>query len=184
MSWWAASSPFFPLGPPCLRVNLLSALAGAWACALLFGLLRNRFNLGLSFSLPFAFLWMAGATAYPAALSAKNGIYQWTAVFLLAILGALFRGRIPPGLFSFRLVLGGHWMSMAAAGGGFAFLIWTQLRERNGAAKQLLRESGLPDPRLVPLSLPALEVFPGTPGQLGPSRGSREFHPPCQPLLL
>ncbi len=130
-----------PLGPLCLRVNLLSAFTGALACYLLFRFLKDRFNLGLSLSLPFALLWMAGATAYPAALSAKNGIYQLTAVFLLAVLGALFRGRRSLALFLFGLSLGNHWMSMMAAGSGFAFLAWIQLREREGAAKELVKSA-------------------------------------------
>ncbi len=130
-----------PLGPVCLRVNLLSALTGALACYLLFLLLKDRINVELSLSLPFALLWMAGATAYPSALSAKNGIYQLTALFLLAVLGALFRARRPLAFFLFGLSLGNHWMSMLAAGGGFAFLVWAQLREREGAAKDLIKSS-------------------------------------------
>ncbi len=130
-----------PLGPVCLRVNLLSAFTGALACYLLFRFLKDRFNMEHSLSLPFALLWMAGATAYPAALSAKNGIYQLTAVFLLAVLGALFRGRRSLAFFLFGLSLGNHWMSMLAAGGGFTFLVWIQLSKREVAAKDLIKSA-------------------------------------------
>ena len=130
-----------PLGPLCLRVNLLSAVTGALACTLLFFFLKNRLNLSLSLSLPFALIWMAGATAYPAALSAKNGIYQLTALFFMAILGALFRGRRPLAFFLFGLSLGNHWMSMMAAGSGFAFLVWNQMREREGTAKEFVKSA-------------------------------------------
>jgi tetratricopeptide (TPR) repeat protein len=130
-----------PLGPPCLRVNLLAALGGALACALLFGILRDRFQTDPALALPFAFLWMTGATAYPACLSAKNGIYQWTAVFFLAVFTALLRGRRPLAFFLFGLSLANHWMSMMAAGAGFILLAWIQMRNRNDSRKELIRNA-------------------------------------------
>ncbi len=130
-----------PLGPLCLRINLFSAVTGAACCLALFLILRKRFNLGLTLSSAFGLLWMAGATAYPAALSAKNGIYQLTSLFLLLVLTALLRGRHRLAFFLFGLSLGGHWMSMVSYGLGFAFFIWVQLRERESGLKELIRDS-------------------------------------------
>lgn len=128
-----------PLGQPCLRVNLLSALCGALACLLLFHILKDRLQLAASLAWPFALLWMAGVTAYPAALSAKNGIYQLTAVFILAVFSPLLRGRLDAAFFLFGLSLTNHWMSMIPCVGGFAYLAWCRWRERGMTPKELIQ---------------------------------------------
>ena len=128
-----------PLGQPCLRVNLLSALCAATACLLLFHLLRDRFQTAASFAWPLALLWMAGATAYPAALSAKNGIYQLTAVFILAVFSALLRGRMAAAFFLFGLSLTNHWMSMVPCLAGFGYLAWCRYKERRVTVKEWLQ---------------------------------------------
>ena len=130
-----------PLGQPCLRVNLLSALCGASACLLLFHILKDRLQMAASLAWPFALLWMAGATAYPACLSAKNGIYQLTAVFILAVFSPLLRGKLGAAFFLFGLSLTNHWMSMVPCLAGFGYLIWCRWKERGLAAKELLQAS-------------------------------------------
>ena len=128
-----------PLGPPCARVNLLAALLGAATCCLLFLSLRRRFQLESVSAWAFALLWMAGVTAYPACLSAKNGIYQMTAALLLGIWVSLLRGRHRPAFFLIGLSLCNHWMSMVVYGMGMAYLLWTQFRERGIAPKDWVR---------------------------------------------
>jgi hypothetical protein len=128
-----------PLGPLCLRVNLLSALVGALSCLVLFQLLLDRFKLEGKLAFAFALLWMAGATAFPAALSAKNGIYQMTAAFFVAVLAASLRGRLPLAFFLFGLSLTNHWMSMLAFAAGPAYLAWTYWIGKEKAAKDLIQ---------------------------------------------
>ncbi|HJT25623.1 MAG TPA: DUF2723 domain-containing protein, partial [bacterium] len=128
-----------PLGAPCLRVNLLSTLCGATACLLLFHILRDRLQMPAILAWPFALLWMAGATAYPACLSAKNGIYQLTAVFILAVLSPLLRGRLAMAFFLFGLSLTNHWMSMVPCLAGFGYLAWCRWKDRGLIAKELLQ---------------------------------------------
>lgn len=132
-----------PLGQPCLRVNLLSALCGATACLLLFHLLKDRLQLAPSLAWPFALLWMAGATAYPACLSAKNGIYQLTAVFILAVFSPLLRGRLTAAFFLFGLSLTNHWMSMVPCLAGFGYLVWCRWKDRGFSAKEILQGTAL-----------------------------------------
>jgi len=126
-----------PLGQPCLRVNLLSALCGATACLLLFHLLKDRLQTAPALAWPMALLWMAGATAYPACLSAKNGIYQLTAVFILAVFSPLLRGRLAAAFFLFGLSLTNHWMSMLPCLAGFGYLVWARWKERGFSPKEL-----------------------------------------------
>lgn len=139
-----------PLAPPCLRVNLLSGLCGATACLLLFHILKDRFQMTASLAWPFALLWMAGATAYPACLSAKNGIYQLTAVFILAVFSPLLRGRLGAAFFLFGLSLTNHWMSMLPCLAGFGYLIWCRWKERGLETKEILKAFSL---LLIGLSL-------------------------------
>lgn len=130
-----------PLGHPCLRVNLLSALCGAFACLLLFHILKDRFQVAASLAWPFALLWMAGVTAYPASLSCKNGIYQLTAVFILAIFSPLLRGKLGASFFLFGLSLANHWMSMLPCLVGFMYLAWGRWKERGLTVKEILASS-------------------------------------------
>lgn len=133
----------FPLGEIFLRVNLLSAILGASCCFFLYLLLRGPFKLGLSLSLPFALLWMAGATAYPGSLSAKNGIYIMTALFYLVVTLALLRGKTGLAFFLFGLSMTNHLMSMAPFAPGLLYLVWTLYRQRQNPAKDLLRDTCL-----------------------------------------
>ena len=110
--------------PACFRINLLSALFAALVSVLIYYLLNNEFKLPASASFTFALAWMAGNTAYPGALSAKTGVYELAAVFLLAILACLLRGNWIPAAFLFGLSLGNHWMSMAAYMPGLAYLAY------------------------------------------------------------
>ncbi|HUO57192.1 MAG TPA: DUF2723 domain-containing protein, partial [bacterium] len=130
-----------PLGPVCLRVNLLAGLMGAATCCLLYFTLSRRFQLGLTLAWPFALLWMAGASAYPACLSAKNGLYQLTAALLLGIWASLFRGRHRFVFFLIGLSLCNHWMSMVVYGVGVAYFLWFHFQERNLGAKEWIRNA-------------------------------------------
>lgn len=111
-----------PLSQACFRVNLLAAFLASGVCVLLFFLLQRGFHLRPSLSLAASLLWLAGATAYPAALSAKMGVYQLTALFLMAVLFCLLEGRWRAAFFLYGLSLSNHWMSMAVYGAGLAFL--------------------------------------------------------------
>jgi tetratricopeptide (TPR) repeat protein len=139
-----------PLGPICLRVNLVAALSGSGTCLLLFLLLHKTFQLSKSLAAPFALLWMAGATAYPAALSSKNGVYQMTALFILAILAALWRSKRLLAFFLFGLSMTNHWMSMVPCLGGFGWVLYHQWKGRPLPVKELVRSLSL---LLVGLSL-------------------------------
>jgi tetratricopeptide (TPR) repeat protein len=132
-----------PLGPTCLRVNLLAALSGTGTCLLLFILLRKTFQLPQSLAAAFALVWMAGATAYPAALSAKNGIYQMTALFILAVLASLLRSKRLLAFFLFGLSLTNHWMSMVPCLAGFGWLFYSQWKGRPLPVKELIRSLAL-----------------------------------------
>ena len=110
--------------PACFRINLLSALLASLVCVLIFYLLNNEFKLPAIASFAFALAWMAGNTAYPGALSAKTGVYELVAVFLLAILFCLLRNQWILAAFLFGLSLGNHWMSMAAYSPGLAYLAY------------------------------------------------------------
>lgn len=113
-----------PLASIPFRVNLLSAVLGASVSAVLFFLLKRQLGVSSTLAGLFSLLWMAGATVYPAALSAKTGIYQLTALFLLGILGALFSGRLKFAAFLIGLSCANHWMSTAAYLPGFALLVF------------------------------------------------------------
>lgn len=121
-----------PLGSVPFRVNLLSAVLAASVCVLLFLFLRRSLGLSVPLSAAIASLWVTGATVYPASLSAKTGIYLMTAVFLLAILWALFEERTSLAVFLFGLSFANHWMSMAALFPGFALLAYFQWKEKKG----------------------------------------------------
>ena len=71
-----------PLSQVPYRGNLLSALLAAAVVSLLYRLLRSVWDLKHALAAGCALLWIAGATTYPAALSAKGGIYHLTALLL------------------------------------------------------------------------------------------------------
>ncbi len=110
--------------PICFVQNLLSALLASLVSVLIFLLLNRDFKVPAVISFCFALAWMAGITSYPAALSSKRGVYELTAVFLLAILSSLLRGKAAQVVFFFGLSLGNHWMSMAAYAPGLALLAY------------------------------------------------------------
>src|SRR5579885_1668700 len=85
------------------RVNLLSALLAAGTCAFLFALLKHKLGVWGPLAAVFSLLWAAGATTYPAALSAKTGIYELTALFLLALLWSFLSDQ--PAVAAFLLGL-------------------------------------------------------------------------------
>lgn len=114
--------------PLCFSVNLLSALFAASLCLLVFFLLEKQFKVPRYIAMAFALMWMAGASAYPSALSAKRGVYELAAVFLLAILASLMGGRLRLASFLFGLSLGGHWMTMSVYAPGLAILAYGECR--------------------------------------------------------
>ncbi|SRR5579871_1699076 len=120
---------WLPLAQYPFRINLFSALLAALVCVALYGFLKNQLKLSARLAVPFALLWMVGGTTYPAALSAKTGIYQLTALFLLAILWALFEKRLPLAAFLLGLSLANHWMSMLTFLPGFGILACFQWKE-------------------------------------------------------
>ena len=122
-----------PLSGDPLRVNLFSAVWGASVCLLLFSFLKKRLGVSQRLAVLFSLLWMAGATTYPAALSAKTGIYQMTTFFLLAVLWALLEGLLPLAAFLFGLSLCNHWMTMMTFLPGFGILLYLRWKEKRTA---------------------------------------------------
>jgi len=111
-----------PVGAVPFRVNLLSCSLAACVCVGLFLLMTRRFGVRPLLAAPLALFWMVGTTTYPAALSAKTGIYELTGLFLLAILAALSAGKLPLACFLYGLSFANHWMSMVAFLPGFVVL--------------------------------------------------------------
>ncbi len=125
--------------PLCFSVNLLSALLGSLICLLVFFLLNKRFEVPAFISAPFAFLWMAGLSSYPSALSAKRGIYELAGVFVLAILASLLDGRLKLAAFLYGLSLGGHWMTMSVYGPGLLVLAYVESRKKPWNPRHLIK---------------------------------------------
>lgn len=113
-----------PLSGFPFRINLFSAFLGALVCVFLYGFLKNQLKVPARLAIPFALLWMVGGTTYPAALSAKTGIYQLTTLFLLVILWALFEKRFALATFLIGLSLTNHWMTMLTFLPGFGILTY------------------------------------------------------------
>lgn len=111
-----------PLAQIALRVNLFSGLTAALVCLLLFQVLKGRFHVNPLTAFAVSLLWIAGALAYPAALSSKMGIYQLAALGFVSILLCLLSARWRLASFLFGISLAGHWMSMAAYTPGFLLL--------------------------------------------------------------
>jgi len=146
-----------PVGPLPFRVNLLSGVLGAALCVGIFLLMTRQFEVRPLLAAPLALFWMVGTTAYPAALSAKTGIYELTGLFLLAILGALCARKVPLACFLYGLSFANHWMSMAAFLPGFVVLA---IAARKGKAEDPGPSdegamSDLPVPRPAGRSLPS-----------------------------
>ena len=119
-----------PLGRFPFRINLFSAVLAASVCALLYFVLRERLKVSLGLSILFSLIWITGASSYPAALSAKTGIYHLTALLLLAVLWSLLKGRLGSAAFFFGLSLANHWMSMVVFLPGFVLLAFLGWRRR------------------------------------------------------
>ncbi len=128
-----------PLGHYPFRVNLFSALLAASASLLLFLFLKGPVRVAPRLAALFALFWNAGATIYPAALSAKGGIYQLTTLFLLGILWALFEERLELAAFLLGLSFAHHWMTMLTFLPGFALLLYGQWKGRGWERRLVLR---------------------------------------------
>lgn len=118
-----------PLAQFPFRVNLFSAFLAASVCALMYGFLKHSLKVSPRLAAPFALLWAVGATTYPAALSAKTGIYQFTTLFLTAILWALFENRLLLAAFLLGLSFTNHWMTMLAFLPGLGVLLYFRGKE-------------------------------------------------------
>jgi hypothetical protein len=119
-----------PVGALGFRVNLSSVFLAASICLFLFCFLEKKVGLSRSASVLFALLWIVGRTAYPAALSAKTGVYELTALLLLAILWCLWEGKLFPVAFLFGLGFANHWMTMLALLPGTLFLAWSHWKSQ------------------------------------------------------
>lgn len=117
-----------PVGHLPFRVNLLSAALGAGVVAFLFLFLHRSLGLAPRLAVPLALLWMVGATTYAASLSAKTGIYQMTALFLLAILWALREKKLVLATFLLGLSFANHWMTMVTFLPAFLYLAYEHYR--------------------------------------------------------
>ena len=157
-----------PLSGPSLRVNLFSAALGASVCLLLFLFLRRRLGVSTWFAVLFSLLWMAGTTTYPAALSAKTGIYQMTAFFLLAIPWALLEGLFPLAAFLFGLSLCNHWMTMMTFLPGFGILVLGVIARPSADRRDLGRRNLSNKPVATKQTLNEIPTSPITPIGVAP----------------
>ncbi len=124
-------SSLIPLSHVTFRVNLISGCLAAAVCVALYFFIKDKVQLPKALALIISSLWLCGATTYPAALSAKTGIYHLTALFLVTILLALGHGRLFLASFLFGLSLSHHWMSMAVLSPGFIYIVINSRKERN-----------------------------------------------------
>ena len=100
-----------PGGIP-FRVNLLSAFLAALVCALLYLFLERSLRVSSLIAVPVSLLWCAGASLYPAALSAKGEVYELNALFLLGLFWVLQEGRLGLTAFLAGLFFTHHWMTL------------------------------------------------------------------------
>ncbi|HVM31753.1 MAG TPA: DUF2723 domain-containing protein [bacterium] len=107
-----------PLGGLGFRVNLLSAILASLNCLLLFEVFAKGFGLARRLALPLSLFWVVGATSFPAALSAKTGIYELSVALLLAVVLALFQRRWEAAGLGAGLALANHWMIFLALSPG------------------------------------------------------------------
>ena len=126
-----------PLGGYGFRVNLLSALLAALNVLLLFFALKKWVGLKDAWAFPLSLFWVVGATTYTSALSAKTGIYELTACFILAVLSALLDKRWEWAGFLFGLSFANHWMTLFVLAPGFLFFAFDPVRR--GTALEFLR---------------------------------------------
>jgi hypothetical protein len=140
-----------PVGHYPFRVSLLSAILAASVCVFLYGFLSQKLQVPRRLAALFALLWMVGGTTYPAALSAKTGVYQLTALFLLGILWAFFEGRLGLAAFLLGLSFANHWMTMVTFIPGMGWLLYSHWRGKGLERKELTR--------FVSLALVGLSVY-------------------------
>ncbi|HUO58679.1 MAG TPA: DUF2723 domain-containing protein [bacterium] len=138
-----------PLSHYPFRVNLLSAVLSATVCVALYRLMRGSFGVSRAIAIPATLFWAVGATTFPAALSAKTGIYQMTSLLLLAILGTLYEGRLALALFLLGVSCANHWMSTLAYLPGIVLVAYYSLKR--------LKEKEDPAPEGAEVSAPPLE---------------------------
>jgi tetratricopeptide (TPR) repeat protein len=129
-----------PLSGPPFKVNLLSVVLSASVCVLLFLFLKGPWKISAPLAGLFSLFWAMGATTYPAALSAKTGVYHLTVLFLLALLWTLLKGKFEAAGFLFGLSLAHHWMSMLAFLPGLFFMA-AVLQRRNLDRRRFLTSS-------------------------------------------
>jgi hypothetical protein len=132
-----------PVGTFMFRVNLLSAVMAALVVVLLFLILARRLGLSKLLAGGMALLWIAGATTYPAALSAKGGIYHLTAFLLAGLLYALLTRRFLLAAFLYGLALGNHWMSMMVYTPGLILLAVGASADRRPEAREAISMGAL-----------------------------------------
>lgn len=130
---------WLPLAQYPFRINLFSAFLAASVCVFLYSFLKNQLKVPARLAAPFALLWMVGGTTYPAALSAKTGIYQLTALFLLVVLWALFDKKIGLAAFLLGLSLDNHWMSMLTFLPGFGILAYYQWKDEGIEMRRIVQ---------------------------------------------
>lgn len=125
-----------PLGHPGFRVNLFSAVLASLVSMVLYLYLSRGLEVSRRLSLLFALFWVVGAGNYPAALSAKTGIYHLTALFLVVILWALKAGRIQLAVFLWGLSLANHWMSMVVFAPGLLWAGWETHKDKEWGGRE------------------------------------------------
>jgi len=132
-----------PVSHAPFRVNLLSALTASAVVLILFLFLERVWKLRRPLAAALAFFWIAGFTTYPAALSAKSGIYHLTALFLVGILFSILKRHFLLCAFLFGMALGNHWMSMVAYAPGLLYLGYAVSREEPPDRKDIFSMGAL-----------------------------------------
>ena len=126
----------FPLGGIPFRVNLLSAFLASLVCALLFLFLNRCLKVSPWIAAPVALLWAAGASLYPAALSAKGEVYELNALLLLGLFWALQEGRLSLAVFLAGVFCTHHWMTLLVFLPGLLWMAY--LKRETDPEKRLL----------------------------------------------
>ncbi len=119
-----------PLAHLPFRVNLMSCSLAAAVCVCLYIFLRGWVRVSRPMASILSLLWITGVTTFPAALSAKTGIYHLTALFLVVILLTLGEGKFLFAFFLIGLSLAHHWMSIVVLSPGFILIILETKKEK------------------------------------------------------
>ena len=170
-------------GVPSHEGQSFSAVLAASVSVMLFLFLRDALKVSTPLAALFGLFWVTGATTFPAALSAKTGVYHLTALFLLAVFWCLFKEKFEEACFLLGLSLAHHWMSMAVFLPG---LVWMALVL---GRKTLNPEAitGFPGPgpgRFFRLPLPAVTREPGHAFELGRTLETGEFRFQFRPAAV